>query len=284
MNSSRLETVACPYCGSAKHRDWAVELGFTTVRCQDCRFLYCNPRPASALIDEAVRTGTHGAEAGGLNVVTRRIASKVTQYRRLFGQMFGDVWIAGKPITWLDIGSGFGEVMEAVGAVAPPGSKVFGLEPMQPKAEQARIRGLSVTQDYLSPNHQKVAFVSLVDVFSHIPDFGKFLIGVKEVLLPGGEIFVETGNLADLDVRDEFPGELGLPDHLVFGGEEHLIGFLSRAGFEIVQINRVRIDGIINLGKNVVRKLIGRSVLFRVPYTSRYRQLQIRARLAAKTA
>ena len=51
---------------------------------------------------------------------------------------------------------------------------------------------------------------------------------------------METGNLADLDRREDFPGELGLPDHLTFAGEAHLLGFLERAGFELVRIERVK--------------------------------------------
>jgi hypothetical protein len=90
---------------------------------------------------------------------------------------------------------------------------------------------------------------------------------------------VETGNLADLADRQEFPGELGLPDHLVFAGEVHLRGYLERAGFEIVRVERARIDGVANLVKNAVKKLIGRPAVLGVPYTSDYRQLLVRARL-----
>ena len=118
-----------------------------------------------------------------------------------------------------------------------------------------------------------------MDVFSHIPQFDRFLDDVKAVLNPKGQIFVETGNLAELSTRDEFPGELGLPDHLVFAGEQHLRGFLERAGFEIVRVEKVRIDGAINLLKNVIKKAIGRQVRLAIPYTSPYRQLMVRARL-----
>jgi SAM-dependent methyltransferase len=150
---------------------------------------------------------------------------------------------------------------------------------MRPKAEHARARGLAIVEDYLRPGRDEVDFVSVVDVFSHIPDFDRFLGDVRSVLSPCGEIFVETGNLADLADRQEFPGELGLPDHLVFAGEVHLRGYLERAGFEIVRVERARIDGVANLVKNAVKKLIGRPAVLGVPYTSDYRQLLVRARL-----
>lgn len=279
MKLNHLETVPCPYCGSQRSQPWADERGFTAVRCKGCALIYCNPRPALHLIDSAVRTGSHGPEAQGLNVVGRRIDARVAHYRSVFRDLFDDLWRSGRPISWLDVGAGYGEVLEAVTALAPSGSRIEGLEPMKPKATQARERGLVVTEDYLRAQHDKVDVVSIVDVFSHIPDFGEFLETVRCVLSPGGELFVETGNLADLERRSEFPGELGLPDHLVFGGELHLFGYLGRAGFEVIGIRKRRVDGFVNFAKNAVKKLIGRPAVFGIPYTSNYRQLQVRARL-----
>lgn len=271
--------IDCPYCGANEYTPWAQELGFTAVRCKTCALIFVNPRPALESVDAAVRTGSHGDEAQRLNVVARRIDAKVARYRGIFRRLFDDVWRNGKPISWLDVGAGYGEIVEAVSALAPIGSRIEGLEPMRPKAAQAIARGLTITEDYLRPSHPKVGFVSVVDVFSHIPQFDKFLLDVKSVLEPGGELFVETGNLADLQSRDEFPGELGLPDHLVFAGESQLCGYITNAGFEIVHIDKIRIDGIVNLIKNVVKKALGRPVTLGIPYTSNYRQLLIRARL-----
>ena len=183
------------------------------------------------------------------------------------------------PVSWLDVGAGYGEILEAITSLACPGSKIVGLEPMKPKAEHAKARGLNIIEDYLRPDRDRVDFVSTVDVFSHIPQFDRFLDDVKSVLNKGGEIFVETGNLADVAARKDFPGELGLPDHLVFAGEAHIRGFLERAGFEIVGLERVRIDGITNLAKNAAKKILGRPVRVTLPYTSAYRQLLVRARL-----
>ncbi len=149
---------------------------------------------------------------------------------------------------------------------------------MQPKADHARARGLAIQTGYLGSDHEKVDFVSTVDVFSHIPHFDLFLEDVTRALKPQGELFIETGNLADLRHRSEFPGELGLPDHLVFAGEHHLRGYLERAGFEILRVERQRIDGAVNLLKNIVKKTMGRAVKVTLPYSSAYRQLRVRAR------
>jgi SAM-dependent methyltransferase len=276
---SKLERIDCPYCGSAESDLWAEELGFHVVRCRACALLFVNPRLPLAAIDSAVRTGAHGADAGGLHVASRRLRGKVVYYERAIGRIFADRWSAQRPVKWLDVGAGYGELIEAVTQLAPAGSWIEGLEPMQPKAEAARARGLRITQDYLRRDRDRVDVVSFVDVFSHLPDFGAFLDDVRAVLEPGGEVFMETGNLADLAERDEFPGELGVPDHLVFAGASHIRGYLERAGFEIVQLESRRIDGVVNLAKTIVKRVLGRPEQIRMPYTSRYRQLLVRARL-----
>jgi len=276
---SNVETIPCPNCSSVNYHSWATELGFNAVRCADCALIYVNPRPRQELISNAVRTGAHGEEASGLVVVAKHVPRRVGRYHRLLGRLFADVWSGGDPISWLDVGAGYGEVVEAVNKLAPSGSRVEGLEPMQPKARNAVSRGLNVHESYLRPGHSKVRFVSVVDVFSHIPDFNSFLADVRSVLLSGGELFLETGNLADLGDRDDFPGELGLPDHLVFAGERQIRNYLNKAGFEIVRIERMRVDGMLYFAKNIAKKILGRPVILALPYSSKYRQLLIRARV-----
>lgn len=273
-----LESIACPYCRGTKDALWAEERGFRVVRCASCNLIYVNPRPSLGAIELAVRTGAHGAAAPGLEVTARRIPGKVRRYEKVLAGLFSDLWAGTTPIAWLDVGAGYGELLEAVSKLAPPGSRLEGLEPMRPKALAARQRGLTVIEDYLRPTHPKVQVISFVDVFSHVPDFRAFLADVRAVLEPGGEIFMETGNLADMEDRRQFPDELGVPDHLVFAGEEQLRGYLEDAGFEIAGVVRHRIDGAVNFAKIIVKKILGRPAHLRLPYTSRYRQLLIRAR------
>lgn len=273
---SALETVPCPFCRSSKFSFWAAERGFNVVRCSDCDLLYVNPRPRRNEISVAVETGVH---ADRLNVVGRRVPKKVPLYRKLFAELFSDVWRRSKPVTWLDVGAGYGEIVEAVASLAPPGSVISGIEPMRPKAEVARSLGLNVKTGYLESSRDKVEFISLVDVFSHLEDFHGFLSTVRSRLVPSGEFFIETGNMADLQDRSEFPNVLGLPDHLAFAGEAHLRGYLDRAGFDIVAMNRARFDTALQTAKTAVKKLRGDPVLLSWPYSSDFRSLQVRARL-----
>ena len=272
-----VETVPCPLCGASAHEPWGQENGYSCVRCKGCGLLYVNPRPCAEKIDHAVQMGNHPDEK--LDVVGHRVGSKVAHNRTIIESMFADVIRAGNPISWLDVGAGFGELVEAAQAALPKGSHCEGLEPMIPKAKDAIARGLPMRSCYLAEVDRAYDVVSLIDVFSHIPDFRAFLGEVKRVLKPGGAVLLKTGNAGDIGPRSNFPGPLTLPDHLVFGGEEHIKRFLADAGFEVVAIQRHRIDGLVYSARNLVKKLIGRPVALSIPYTSKSRTLYVRARL-----
>lgn len=279
MKVDSRENIACLYCGDTNSQPWATENGYTAVKCKNCGLIYVNPRPTLSLISEAVQTGVHSDVEHGRTAIGNRVASKVNVYKRIIESVFDDLWASKKKVSWLDVGAGYGEVIEAVSRLAPAGSNIVGLEPMKPKAESARTRGLTIRQTYLNEVDEKFDIISLINVFSHIPDFRSFLKDVRKVLTSNGEIFIETGNTADLKYLHQVPGELDLPDHLVFAGEKHLEGFLKEAGFSIVVLKRRRIDNMMNFAKSIAKKLLGRKVNLALPYTSAYRSLLIRARI-----
>jgi SAM-dependent methyltransferase len=275
----KVEKIPCPLCRADRPQAWGHENGFDCVRCGDCGLLYVNPRPAPEHIDRAVQLGVHDEEK--LNVVGCRIPSKVTRFRAVVQRQFPELRPGGKPIRWLDVGAGFGELVEAVASIAPSGSACEGIEPMVPKTQDAQRRGLPVRAIYMQDVKERYDVISLIDVFSHIPDFHGFLKEVKGLLNPRGEVFLKTGNAADLPNRDAFPGPLTLPDHLTFGGEPQVRRFLEEAGFEVVDVKADRMDGFVYSVRNLVKWILRRPVRLSLPYTSSSRVLWIRARLRA---
>lgn len=280
QNMSRVKQIDCPYCNSSSYLHWATENGFHAVKCSDCGLVYVNPCPIKDLITEAVETGIHSNVRHNRTAINRRVKTKVSLYKRIIGHMFSDIWEQHQRISWLDVGAGYGEVVEAISALAAEDSRVEGIEPMKPKAEHAKARGLCIRQAYLEDiREESYDFVSVINVFSHIPDFRLFLQNVKRVLKPTGEIFIETGNIGDLTTPRHVPSELDLPDHLVFAGEQHMIGFLTDASFKIRKIEKRRKDNFLTFGKNIIKKAIGRNVNLAIPYTSPYRTMLIRAKI-----
>lgn len=276
---AKTEIITCPCCNDDNSSLWAKENGYKAVKCINCGFIYVNPRPVASLISDAVKTGVHTDAEHGRTVIAKRINAKVSNYKKIISKMFSDVMTSKKAITWLDVGAGYGEFVEAVSLIAPMNSNIEGLEPMKPKADCAKKRGLKIREIYLNEVDDKFEFVSLINVFSHIPDFRKFLDEIKKVLVENGELLIETGNTGDLVGVDDVPGELNLPDHLVFAGEKNIVSFLNEAGFSVVCIYRKRTDGLIIFLKNCIKKILGRRVNIKIPYTSSYRTLLIRAKL-----
>jgi SAM-dependent methyltransferase len=271
------ELIPCPYCSRSEFTLWGIENKWSLVRCQSCNLLYCNPRPNRVARNKATELGVH--ECGDdLNISERRVGKKVKHYKIIFKRMFADVWSENKPISWIDIGAGYGEVVEAIMDIAPKGSLVCGLEPMRPKIVKAKLRGLNIIEGFIDENTPTFSHASLINVFSHVYDFDKLLREIKDILTDDGELYIETADIGDVSVRNDFPGELGMPDHVIFASEIHLKGFLERNGFYVLGIERARIDTIRHFIKSVVKKCIGRNVAISIPYLSPYRSIGIRAK------
>jgi SAM-dependent methyltransferase len=277
-----VEQINCPCCDASEGTPWVSENGFNAVKCSSCGLIYVNPRPIKELITEAVQTGVHQNVTHDRTAIGKRISSKVARYQLIFQDIFSDVWHQNKDISWLDVGAGYGEVVEAISMLATKGSNVMGIEPMKPKVTDAQTRGLKVRKAYLSEVNEQYDFVSLIDVFSHIPDFRGFLNDLKKVLKINGTLFIETGDVGKLTHFRQVPSEWDLPDHLVFASEQNMVDYLESTGFDIVKIEKRRVDGFITFVKNIAKKILGRQVNLSLPYTSPYRTMFIRAKYVKK--
>jgi SAM-dependent methyltransferase len=121
--------------------------------------------------------------------------------------------------------------------------------------------------------------VSVINVFSHLPDFDSFASDLKRVLKEDGKLFIETGNAGDLDSAADYPDRLFLPDHLVFAGDNHLRSLLARNGFGILVTHEGRRDTVTFVARNAVKRLLGREVKLTIPHTSPCRTVFYKAQL-----
>jgi SAM-dependent methyltransferase len=269
--------VACPLCDRREAWGWGSENGYSAVKCLGCGLVYVSPRPADDGISEATRTGQHRHEAGAMSVIYAPSRRKLARYRARMHRVLAPE-LGQDPVSWLDIGAGFGELIEALRDVLPAGSRIRGIEPMAAKAAHARARGLPVTSERLAQVTDSFDFVSLINVFSHLPDPGAFLSDIRRLVRPGGTLVLMTGNGAELDSADSYPDRLDLPDHLVFAGRPQLDAFLGEAGFEPYARDLVRLDTAGWAAKALVKKLLGQPVPLVLPYRSRFRDMLYLAR------
>jgi SAM-dependent methyltransferase len=273
-----LESTACPLCRENRHRAWGAENGFEAVKCANCGLVFVNPRPREADITEANKIGEHRTADGTLNVVYQRSAERISHYARIVTRLF-EHEIRGAPLSWLDIGAGYGEFVEALIGTLPSGSRIQGIEPMRSKVDEALRLNLPISTQPLASVAERFEAVSMINVFSHLPDFDAFLVDLRRVMIKGGVLLLETGNGGDLDRSSQYPDLLYLPDHLVFAGVSHITTFLERNGFEVLSVHKRRLDTLRWVAYNVAGRLTGRDVKLRLPYSSPFRTVFFKARL-----
>ena len=224
------ESIDCPYCGRVDTHPWANENGYTAVKCVFCGFVYVNPRPTLNSIDKAVKLGVHRREVGALNVAGKYHRSKIRKFRTRLREIYPAKELFHKQIKWLDIDTSFGEFLLAIQQLTDSHSIIRGIKPCKPKFEKAKEMGLVVYED-LEEIDDRYNIISAINVFSHLSDPIAFVADLKDRLTQNGEILLVTGNGGDIPAS-KYPGDYYFPDHLVFAGEEHVIGILERADFD----------------------------------------------------
>mgnify|MGYP001825622368 CR=1 FL=1 len=197
------------------------------------------------------------------------------------GEIYGLNYFEDRELNWLDIGCGYGEFLETLSQLAAPGSKLRGSEPNLTKKASAQKRGLDVDFYDLQELDEEYSHISLLNVFSHLTDPVGFLNTAKQKLSNGGEILMQTGNGGDV-CREEFPGMLFFPDHLLFGGHRSIELVFDKIGMEVVSITKFRSPPLtmLNVAKDLAKRLIRRDhnpVRWRGPF----RSLWIRAQKAS---
>ena len=276
-----MKTAQCYYCGSGKNTFYAEENGFILVKCSGCGLLYVEKRPEDDQITQAHKQGKHTG-LKQLDVTGVYSPGRVKVYRKVLDDLFGGDM--NHLQSWLDVGCGHGEFMLAVQRYAPGAINVSGTEPNVHKQASARKRGLHVEYFDLETHAGQYDMISMLNVYSHLPDPPRFLEGLKKLLRPGGEIIVQTGDTAGFSARDHYR-PFCLPDHLSFASQAIVVGILERLGFEVLSIRKypyVRLE-LVSLIKEAVKALLPQ-FSSRLRYYMKWKQysatdMYIRARL-----
>jgi 2-polyprenyl-3-methyl-5-hydroxy-6-metoxy-1,4-benzoquinol methylase len=226
--------VNCYNCKSAEHSHYISENGFNLVKCTGCGLLYIRERPDDTEITRATATGQHHGEVVlDANVSYNHFVKN--QYRAALAGLFKNDFKNIK--TWLDVGCGYGEFMETLTEVSNGSITTFGSEPNDVKRTNDIGRGLNVDYFDLATHTKRYDAVSLMNVYSHLPDPNAFIGDMIKVVKPGGYILIQTGDAANFSPEDILR-PLCLPDHLSFASEQILRDILAQHGATVEQIHR----------------------------------------------
>lgn len=251
-----IKTEGCPVCASVDATAWASENGYSAVKCRSCSLVYLSPSPDLSDRDRSLQYGAHAgdktidtnARPGGTRVVHR--------YKAILDDLYG-TQLNDATVQWLDIGCGYGEFLTALQARVAHGSSLTGSEPNNRKAEYAREQGLDVSYKDLADLSVGYTHISLLNVFSHLPDPVSFLSRARDLLAVNGELLVQTGNAGDLE-RSDVPGALWLPDHLTFAGRGTLDILFAKLEMDIVKVSEYREPRLTptNVAKDLAKRLL----------------------------
>ena len=229
-----LVEIDCYNCGSKEYKYYDSENGYNLVKCSACGLLYVNPRPSAEDISSAMKTGVHTGDST-LRFTGIYHKSKINDYLKILADFFPEEKSELSFKKWLDIGCGFGEFLQALNVYSKGNIIAKGSEPNAIKIKSALARNLDVSFIDMDTHKEKYDFISLLNVYSHIPDPVKFISSLKKNLTPNGEIFLQTGHACHLPVK-LLPKPHNLPDHLSFANRDIVENIFKKLGFEIVHV------------------------------------------------
>ena len=143
---------------------------------------------------------------------------------------------------WLDVGCGFGYVLEAARAA---GFRVRGIEPDGTAVEAARARVGEVTQGFLDEATPAADILSTLDVIEHLDDLNAFAELVKRktralwvIKVPSSDgLFFRIAHALRIRGAVERLWQAGYEHpHTVYFDERTLARFLRKHGFEVVAV------------------------------------------------
>ena len=241
----------CPVCDSAtyheflKCKDFTVsgEI-FTLVKCQQCSFVYTNPRPNDERLGDYYKSETYISHTD----TKKGLISKLYHFVRSY-TIRGKITLISKFFSngrILDYGCGTGAFLKAC---QESGWKAVGIEPDPGARSIAMLSGVKVEPriDLLSrvDLQDKFDVISLWHVLEHVTDLSGTLKFFKENLDPKGKLIIAVPNYESFDAKNygEFWAAYDVPRHLYHFSKVTMSDLMHRFGFELTEIKPMKFDG-----------------------------------------
>jgi SAM-dependent methyltransferase len=221
----------CPLlCRAPVAANVGVRDGHRIARCCGCAHLFAVDLPSEEELDRHYRRysyDTYGLSSVSAVVMARldQVLAPLDRYRRLD--------------RLLDVGFGAGAVLQAA---RRRGWGVFGVERSALAVEQAHANGFADTWagDFLQLDLEPASFdvVVMTELIEHLPHPLPFLARARELVRPGGALYLTTPNGAGLSGRVLTTGWSVVcpPEHLNLFSPASLTEALERSGFARIRV------------------------------------------------
>jgi len=232
----------CPVCNNrdtaffAKAQDseyFTTSETYTYLRCNECLTVFLRNPPVDRL-HEIYPKNYYSAGSDFNNSFLYRIKDLLE--KRMFRKMLRNV--PGDSISALDVGGGYGWMLNTVREAEPRVRETFALdfdESSRQKAEEAgHVFYAQRAEEFTS--ERKYDFILMLNIIEHVTDPLRVMKAISKTLSPGGAVLIKTPNVDTLD-RYIFQrhnwGGFHCPRHFVLFNKSNLTQLINQCGLEM---------------------------------------------------
>ncbi|HEY6564102.1 MAG TPA: methyltransferase domain-containing protein [Pirellulaceae bacterium] len=231
----------CPLCGSTRLTKLFDVQRHELLACDDCELLSIGPYPSDA---ERVYETVADYQYDALEIMSAEAHFRSSQlaYERIYP------WIRGyfaTARTALDVGCGTGYLLHQLREF--PELLREGIELNRGRAAFARqASGCDIHENPLQqlPTTRSYDVITLMAVFSHVPDFASFYPAARQLMSDRGRLILYVGEFSrQVKRRAVFDWEV--PDHLHFMGLKTAEALAGKFGFRVVEHRREPLEDLL---------------------------------------
>ena len=238
------QLTACPICGEkdfSKHLDTldytTTRESFSIQRCDHCKLLITNPRPAKDSIEKYYKSDQYISHTGGGNTMIDSVYRSVRNIT-----LNNKLTLINKyqsKFNLLDYGCGTGEFLATC---KDAGWTVAGVEP----SDEARVKNRKDLQvvDDLSKITTSVNAITMWHVLEHVHELNETLGRLRSLLTNNGTIFIAVPNHESYDGRyyKNFWAGYDVPRHLWHFSKDNIKTLLTRHNLRLQEIVPMKFD------------------------------------------
>jgi 2-polyprenyl-3-methyl-5-hydroxy-6-metoxy-1,4-benzoquinol methylase len=231
-------TIDCPLCGGAEHSLLFIKRGYPIVRCDECELVFANPQ-----VDESLVLGEYRADSARANDLWVDVLLSERQLE-LDREKFEEILDELEPFRGggrlLDVGTSIGLFLrlaldrgwDAVG-------NEFGERARQVAKERFDLDVTDAPLDAMDVEAATFDVVTLNSVLEHVNEPRRMLAQVRDLLKPGGALFIIVPNVGSLACRvlHERAATFDGRNHLIYFSPATLSQMLAAEGFEVVEMH-----------------------------------------------
>jgi len=241
-NAKSMRLVNCIACDSKNYSEWAVVFGFAYSKCNQCGLIFMNPHPnKESLLDYYTldNYAYNSYQSVNFNPATLKVKYECVYIPRFeFVNQFGNI------TTWLDIGTGNGEMVYSINKHTNGRVKSAGIDPSPDCINYAQIN-LNVKliqsdiEDYIENEKLSFDVISLFGVLEHLshPELIIKKLGEKmekgSLLVMLVPVALSLSSIINKSNSDIIARHLTPPSHVTLWSEEAMKSMLSKHTFNI---------------------------------------------------